>query len=293
MSQNTDRILFHSLATKCPLALDIDLAKQIGFDGLETSGDKIAAFLQAGYSVSELRERANSLFLPGIGFLINLERQGQAREEMLEEAVKLCGLAAAIGAQGIEVITGPLDLRAYEHNSASVHPEIYRGLLDHPAMEQRILTAENLGLVADIAADYDLTVYLEGLSWTPLKKIDDQVDVIDRSGRKNAKIVIDFWHCYTSGQTPEDIARLDPDIIYGVHVCDSLLYEGGLPNEPVLRDVSTGAGVLDLSEWVNAVKSTGFKGWWSTELFCKRDHEGNAYKVAQNLKAIMDSLIRT
>lgn len=292
MTHNTDLIIFHSLATKCPIALDLDLTREVGFDGLETSGDKISAFLEAGYSVSELKERAGSLFLPGIGFLINLERQGQAREAMLQEAVKLCELAVAIGAKGIEVITGPLDLRAYEPNSERLYPEVYRGLLDQPATAQRNLTADNLALVADIAAEFNLVVYLEGLSWTPLKKIDDQIDVVERCNRSNVKIVVDFWHCYTSGQTPEDIARLDPQLIYGVHVCDSLQYDGGIPNEPLLRNVSTGAGVLNLTEWVDAVKSTGFKGWWSTELFCQRDHQDNAFKVATNLKKIMDSLIR-
>ncbi|MGQ3295833.1 MAG: sugar phosphate isomerase/epimerase family protein, partial [Shinella sp.] len=98
---------------------------------------------------------------------------------------------------------------------------------------------------------------------------------------------------YTSGDTPERIARLDKELIYGVHLCDSLPYAGGIPNEPVLRDVPTGQGVLDLQSWVDAVKSTGYAGWWSCELFCNRQHQDNSFAIARDLKALMERLILT
>ena len=52
-----------------------------------------------------------------------------------------------------------------------------------------------------------------------------------------------------------------------------------------------GQGVLDLQSWVDAVKSTGYAGWWSCELFCNRQHQDNSFAVASDLKALMERLI--
>lgn len=294
MTRTRNQLIFHSMASRQnTLAIDIEIAKSVGFDGLETSGQKIAAFLDAGFTVPELKARLDGLLLPGIGFLIDLERQGDGRRQMLREAEQLCELASAAGADGIEAITGPLDIRVFEAGAAMRYPELYRGLVDLPTDAQSELTAANLQAVADIAASHGLIVYLEALSWTPLNTMDAQLRILDRCKRDNVRIVIDFWHAYTSGDTPERIARLDKELIYGVHLCDSLPYAGGVPNEPVLRDVPTGQGVLDLQSWVDAVKSTGYAGWWSCELFCNRQHQDNSFVVARDLKRLMEQLILT
>lgn len=294
MTRTQNQLIFHSMASKPnTLAIDIEIARSLGFDGLETSGNKIGAFLDAGFTVPELRARLDGLFLPGIGFLIDLERQGDGRRQMLREAEALCALASAAGAKGIEAITGPLDIRVFEPGATERYPDLYRGLIDLPADTQTERTAANLQTVADIAAAHGLIVYLEALSWTPLNTMDAQLKILDLCKRDNVRIVIDFWHSYTSGDTPERIARLDKDLIYGVHLCDSLPYAGGIPNEPVLRDVPTGQGVLDLQSWVDAVKSTGYTGWWSCELFCNRQHQDNSFAVARDLKRLMERLILT
>lgn len=294
MTRTENQLIYHSMVSRPnTLAIDMEIARSLGFDGLETSGPKIAAFLDAGFSTSELKARLDGLTLPGIGFLIDLERQGEGRRQMLREAEELCALALAAGAKGIEAITGPLDIRVFEAGAAKRYPDLYRGLVDLPTDDQLNLTAVNLQAVADIAASHGLLVYLEALSWTPLNTMDAQLQVLDRCGRDNVRIVIDFWHSYTSGDTPERIARLDKELIYGVHLCDSLPYAGGIPNEAVLRDVPTGKGVLDLQSWVDAVKSTGYTGWWSCELFCKRQHQDDSFAVARDLKALMERLILT
>jgi sugar phosphate isomerase/epimerase len=136
-------------------------------------------------------------------------------------------------------------------------------------------------------------IYYEALSWAPLNTIDKQLRTIEKAGRNNIRLVVDFWHCYTSGASPERISRLNKGLIYGVHVCDSWPFESGIPVESVLRDVPTGQGVLNLKEWVDAVKSTGYEGWWSCELFCKRQHQENSYDVARELKSLMETLIGT
>jgi sugar phosphate isomerase/epimerase len=285
-------ILFHSLAARhSTLAIDLDIVRKMGFDGLEVSAAKMRAFLNAGFTAKDLKKALDGMYVPGTGFVVDIERQGEGRDALMREADSLFQLASGVGIKGVQVITGPLSLKALDDTSAAAIPGLYRGVVGLPLETQIDLTAANLAAIADLAAQYGLLIYLESLSWTPLNTIDRQLRTIETANRDNIRLVIDFWHCYTSGDTPERIARLDKNILYGVHICDSLSFAGGVPDESVLRDVPTGRGVLNLKEWVDAVKSTGYDGWWSCELFCRRQHQENSYDVARGLNALMRDLV--
>ncbi|KAA0594868.1 sugar phosphate isomerase/epimerase [Azospirillum lipoferum] len=288
------KLMYHSLASKqATLAMDLDIARTVGFDGLETSGGKIRSYLDAGFAIAELKSLIGDTEIPGIGFLIDIERQGTGKTALMQEADALFQLADAVGARGVQVITGPLHTDALHRDAALTAPTLYRGLVGLPVETQIALTASNLRELADLAAGYGLLLYLESLSWTPLNTMDRQLRLIEKADRTNIRLVIDFWHCYTSGDTPDRLATLDKDLIYGVHVCDSLDFQGGIPDESVLRNVPTGSGVLKLKEWVQAVQATGYRGWWSCELFCRRQHQENSYEVARHLLATMKELIRS
>lgn len=287
-----NQLLLHSLvARNATLAIDLDIAEEVGFDGIEASATKLRAFLDAGFSEAELARLLEGVNVPGMGFLIDIERQGEARKQLMREADELFRLASVAGARGVQVLTGPVDVEAVRAHRQGSPLDLYRGLLGRTLEDQISLTARNLAEIADLARNHGLLLYLEALSWTPLNTIEKQLQVINRAGRDNVRMVIDFWHCYTSGDSPDDVARLDKDIIYGVHVCDSLPFSGGIPNEVVLRDVPTGAGVIDLKLWADAVKATGYDGWWSCELFCRKQQQQNSYDVARELYARMSMLI--
>ncbi|RUW54999.1 sugar phosphate isomerase/epimerase [Mesorhizobium sp. M1A.F.Ca.ET.072.01.1.1] len=292
MTTKRNQLILHALVARHgTLALDVDIARELGFDGLEASGAKIRAFLDAGFTFQELRRLIDDMFIPGIGFLLDVERHGNARKALLKDAEELIELAVSVGAKGIQVITGPISLAALDPEASKRHPDLYRGVVGLPIEEQIDITASGLAAVADLAAQCNLVTYHEALSWTPLNTIDRQLLTIRKAARDNIRVVVDFWHCYTSGDGPERISQLDKDLIYGVHICDSLAFSGGIPNEPVLRDVETGKGVLNLREWVAAVKSTGYDSWWSCELFCKKQHQMDSYDVARELKILMQDLV--
>ncbi|WCM48560.1 sugar phosphate isomerase/epimerase [Pseudomonas sp. WJP1] len=292
MTTQKNILALHSTVAKhSTLAMDIDIARTVGFDALEIYSGKLEAWLQAGYSEAELKALLKDIPVTGIGYLRDIERQGTERDDMLKEAQRLFQLANLVGAKGVQVLTGPINVQAvidYRQRGASDH---YSGLLGLDEFEQYALTARNLAALADLAQQYDVLLYLEALSWTPLNTLEHQLQLIDRTERHNVKMVIDYWHCFTSGVKPEDIARINAEVIYGVHVCDSLPFAGGIPNEEVLRDVPTGDGVLNLAEWTAAVKATGYDGWWSCELFCKKQQQQNSYEVAKDLKALLSRLV--
>jgi len=292
MNTQKNILALHSTVAKhSTLAMDIDIATTVGFDALEIYGGKLEAYLAAGYSELELKALLKDVPVTGIGYLRDIERQGAERDDLLTEAERLFQLANWVGAKGVQVLTGPINVQAvidYQQHGRSAH---YSGLLGLGEAEQFALTAKNLAVLADLAKQYSVLLYLEALSWTPLNTLDHQLRLIDLTERDNVKMVIDYWHCFTSGVKPQDIARLNKDLIYGVHVCDSLPFEGSIPNEEILRDVPTGSGILNLLEWTSAVRATGYEGWWSCELFCKKQQQQNSYEVAKDLKTLLTRLV--
>lgn len=292
MTAPRQQILLHSLIAKyAPMTMDLRIAQELGYDGIELSAAKMRAFLDAGWSEAELAARLRPVNIPGIGFLLDLERHGPDEATLLKDAEALFHLAGLAGAGGVQVLTGPVDLAAARRHAAGLPVGGYAGGLGLDRADQMAISARNLARLADMAAERGLLIYLEALGWCPLNSLADQVEMIARADRPNIRMVVDFWHCYVSGDTPERVAKLDRDLIYGVHVCDSLRHDGGLPDEPILRDVATGAGVLRLQDWVDAVKSTGYVGWWSGELFCRKDHQDDSFKVAAGMKALLEGLI--
>ncbi|MBB3236733.1 sugar phosphate isomerase/epimerase family protein [Phyllobacterium endophyticum] len=292
MGTNANRLLLHSTVTKySALAMDIEFANAAGFDGIEVTSNKLVNYLDAGYSEAELQGLLQNIQVPAIGFITDLERQGIDEVPLLKEAEQLFHLAKLVGAKGVQVLTGPINVQAVLDFKEKRSSRFYAGLLGTCEQEQIALTAKNLAKLADIAKNYDLLLYFEALAWTPLNTVAKQLAVLDSAERDNVKLVIDYWHYYASGDGPEAIAKLNKEVIFGVHICDSLPFEGGVPNEEVLRNVSTGKGVLDLREWTDAVKSTGYTGWWSCELFAKKDQQANSFRVAAQLKTLMDDLV--
>ncbi|WP_321791837.1 sugar phosphate isomerase/epimerase family protein [Caballeronia sp. J97] len=289
---DNSRLTFNTTAAKhSTLVMELDVARFAGYTSVEITQDKVQKYLDGGFSTDDLRNELDGLTVQGIGALIDIERQGSAGDELFLEAEKLFSLASTIGAKGVQIVSGPLNVQAvidFQNKGYSNH---YVGLLPYRSDEQLRLTVKNLISIADRAREYGLTVYLEALSWAPLNTIEEQVDIVRRVGRDNMKLVIDFWHCYTSGATPEVLSRVEHEIIYGVHVCDSLQYLGGIPIETILRDVPTGSGVLNLREWTDAVKATGFNGWWCSETFCKRQQQADSYVVAKEMKRQLEMLV--
>ncbi|MFH5774525.1 sugar phosphate isomerase/epimerase family protein [Paracoccus sp. NGMCC 1.201697] len=292
MSASDQKIVLHSLVARdATMAMDLKIARELGYDGIELSAAKMRAFLAAGWSEADLAERLRPFDIPGIGFLLDIERHGADQAALMQDAEALFQLADIAGAKGVQAITGPVSLAAVRAHAAGQAVDGYCGVLGLTRDEQMRITAANLARLSDMAAEKGLILYFEALAWCPLNRIADQLELLDRAGRPNLRMVVDFWHCYASGDRPEDVALIDRDLIYGVHLCDSLPHFGGTPDEGVLRDVATGEGVLNLREWVDAVKSTGYVGWWSGELFCRRQHQDDSFRVAAEMKRLFEDLI--
>ena len=275
-------IALQSQVTKhCNLLTDIRIAKETGHSGIEINGEKLTRYLAQGYRMETLVSHFANLQPVGLTYLKDIERQGRDYDDLAGECEQLCTLAERIGCPMIQLLTGPLDPAG-----------LYQGLRGMPWPELRKLTSQNLRQLGEIGKAHNVKFFLEPLAWAPLNTLQQALEVIEGAEQDNVGLVIDFWHLWGSGTKVEEIAKLNKELIYCVHFCDSLDHWGERGTfEQRGRDVWTGAGRIPLKEWVDAVCATGFNGSWSCELLSPKYWELDPWKTAADLKAFLEYLL--
>ncbi|HLQ47444.1 MAG TPA: sugar phosphate isomerase/epimerase family protein [Candidatus Dormibacteraeota bacterium] len=278
------RLVYNSNSTMhLPALMQISVAKKTGWDGIFVRDEHLRRYLAQGYPPASLRDALAGLNPVNLGALADVERWREPeRAAMLREAAALTELALDIGASYVQLLTGPV-----------APGGAYVGPADLSTAELRRVTASAIQSVADLGASSGLRYYLEPVAWTPLSSLGQAVDVIDAAERENVGLVLDFWHLWQRGATPEDIAGLDARVIFGVDFADSLGPPGtGTPDQRS-RCVWPGDGDIPLREWIDAVRSTGFDGWWDNELYSPPHWElADPFAVGAGLHDVLEKLLR-
>jgi sugar phosphate isomerase/epimerase len=273
----------HNLAAKhANLLTSIRIARETGYAGIEVGGDKLQRYLAQGFTTDSLRPLLAETPPIGLSYVQDIERQGPGEYEALRgECETLCTLAGQLGCPMVQLLTGPLDPGGS-----------YKGLGDRPWPEARRLTAKNLRALSEIGRAHGVRFYLEALTFTPLHRLDQQLELLEETARDNVGLVLDFYHLWGSGTRPEQIARVNKDLIFCVDFCDSSdgFGERGDPGQRG-RDVWTGGGRIPLKEWVDAVKATGFDGVWRCELLSPKYWELDPWQTARDLKSHLEYLL--
>jgi sugar phosphate isomerase/epimerase len=112
--------------------------------------------------------------------------------------------------------------------------------------------------VCDRAARRGLRCRLEFVYGTGLADLATGWDVVRMADRPNGGLLVDNWHLYHSGGTPEDLRAVPADRIFGVQLADG-------PADPGERDPTThsfqrllpGEGELDVVSFVRALEEMG------------------------------------
>ena len=274
---------------------DIKIAKEAGYQGIELQHQKYYRYLDLGLPLEDVKDWLNGIEVSAIGALWDIERQRSERVEFLREVERMCKFGRFIGTTMVQMCTGPVDVEVVKDFNAKKNLEKdkrYKGFLGRPLKEAIEGTVRNVAAAADIAREYGMDLFLEPVAWTPINTLEKSLEVISTAGKDNIGLVIDFWHMWVAGDKPEDISKLDKNIIKNVHICDGLEFDRNqIPDQAILRDVWTGAGSIPLKEWIDAVKATGYDGWYTGEIFCKKAHEYDYLKTALALKYFMEFLL--
>ncbi|EIC86172.1 sugar phosphate isomerase/epimerase [Serratia sp. M24T3] len=267
----------HGISTNyCNILTDARIAKETGYESLELLSSKLVRYLDNGGTTKKLKQTSDGygLSVGCVNALLEIERyQGDAKKTMLKEATRLTQAAAELGCPTVQILA--LD-----------------GIDDKPEEQVMDIITENVDAIAKIGQDYGVRYQIEVIAFTKFRTLEQGLEVIRRVGKDNVGMVIDFWHLYASGSKPEDIARLDKNLIYGVHFCDGRLPKPGEAwDQLVLRNYMPGEGEIDIQAWSDAVKATGYDGLWSAELFSPNRWESDLYDIAIECRENMEKYI--
>jgi sugar phosphate isomerase/epimerase len=288
LSMNTTVTMFSNVIH------DIRIAKEAGFAGIELQDPHLYRYLDLGLPIERLTRDLDGIEVSAVGCLHNISNVNCPEKPFLDAVDKMCSIAKKLGAPMIQAITGPDDsylIRDYHEGKIAKDDRRFLDVLGMSQSDMIKYTAQGVAQAAKIAAGYGLKIFLEPLAAAPVNTIKQAVQIIEAAGYDNVGVVIDFWHVWTAGEPPEYIASLDKDIIYNVHLCDGLDFDRDTtPLEPELRDVWLGEGAIPLRDWIKAIQSTGYDGWYTCETFCKRAFEEDPLKTAVTIKNYMDYL---
>lgn len=281
-----------SVVGRANLRTYIHAAKAAGFDCIEPTKVQLDYFFSAGYKPKDVKELLGDMEISSVGWLSDIERQGEEKKALMQEVEKLFEMASSVGSHAVEIINGPVDWHAVDCFRRKAPYDGYKGLLGYPEEEMHQLMVENLKALADLAAQFGLTLFFEPLCWTPVPSLKEAIPLVERAERENLKVVVDFYHNYIAGLDAEFLSKINKDLILGVHICNSRKPDDRVPCEEIFRDAAFYEGAVPVKEWVDAVKSTGFCGWWAYETFSKREAEEDVFEFTNYVYGELKKLVR-
>lgn len=249
------------------VATDIMIAAEAGYDAVELHTDKLDRYLAAGFTGNDIKKMLDryTMKVSCIDIIGDVETQDpQKFADVLQKAELLSKTADEMGCDTIQL-------------------NAFCELETRSEKENITLTAANIQKICAIGKKYGVRFQYEGAAWTPIHSIQQCTALVDEVAMDNFGLVIDFWHFWASrGGTPEEVSQLNKDIIYGVHIADGFrLAEGeDWVDETLLRGALPGDGEIPCDVWVDAVKATGFNGFYSGEILCHKLWEANLKDIA-------------
>jgi sugar phosphate isomerase/epimerase len=123
--------------------------------------------------------------------------------------------------------------------------------------------------------------------------LDGLMELAAAIGTGNVGVLLDSYHLYTSGGTPDDLDRLTADDIVLVHVNDAPAGIARDEQQDLVRALPMETGVIDLPGFMRKVRQTGYAGPVTPEPFSQRvndlaaaDPESAAQEVARSMDAL-------
>jgi sugar phosphate isomerase/epimerase len=260
-----------------PFLLDLRVARETGYDGVIVVADKLRRYLAEGFTAAQAKAALVGVPVLGMNNLRDIERSSEVgRAQLLTECEAICRLAQSIGGCNIQLLTGPLD-------PAGAYREPL--LMDDAELDRAAVS--NLQQIGAIGQRFDVGFYVEPLAWTPLGKLSRMVRILEEAGQDNVGLAIDFWHLWSTGVEPEEVARLDGRLIRSVDICDGMgPRASAAAADQRSRRVWTGAGSIPLKAWVDAVRATGYDGTWSCELLSPQHWELDPWTTNRDLRQL-------
>ena len=240
------------------LAESIELAKATGYKGVafsiqevsQLAGEHGIAYVQSLFTSADI--------LPGHWSLpVKWNADEGAWQQGLETLPGLAALASELGCTRTSTWCPPASNdRAFDENWAW-HVARFRP-------------------IAEILADHGCRLGIEfigpktsrdGFEHTFIYTLGGMMDLAAAIGTGNVGLLLDAWHLYTSGGSPEDLDQITAEDVVVVHVNDA---PAGIPldeQDDHVRSLPMETGVIDLPGFMVKLTALGYDGPVTPEPF--------------------------
>jgi sugar phosphate isomerase/epimerase len=251
---------------------DVRVARDVGYDGIELHLPKLTRYLEQGFTVGDLKESLGDLQVTMLDVLIPIETRDPAeRARLVDECEAVASLAAELSCPAVQAVA----LGDFEDESWS------------SMRESLVASLEELG---SIAASFGVRLGLEPVTFSPFRRLDHAIEVVERVGADRVGLCLDTWHLWTSGTSWDSVAEVDPAMIVAVHLGDTEPKAGSSWSDDD-RTALPGDGVLPLDEGVEALMRTGFEGMWAVEMLSRRHWEWDPERLAREILVRVKPLV--
>lgn len=115
--------------------------------------------------------------------------------------------------------------------------------------KDQAFVVDRYGAFCEQAAQFGLTLNLEFPIVSELTSMREALELQDKVGAPNLKILMDMIYVHKTGVTPKDIRAVDPSRFGVIHLCDWPADTAGRPDVEIVRGgrAYCGEGVVDLA----------------------------------------------
>ena len=211
----------------------------------------LAAGTLPEFQPEQVAEAAGRAGFSHVGFTIEPENWNAAAMAATKSAIAVHGLSVL----DVEVIWIPEGGKLDDSHRKIIDAGLEFGApnaLVVSAEPDKDRTAAALHQICDWGTPGNMRIALEFLMITAVQNMDDALDIIGRADHPAATLLIDTIHFQRAGHQPDDLAKVDPDLLHYSQVCDGNLdcedkFEAYLEDAIDLRDVP-GAAELPVHE---------------------------------------------
>ena len=256
------------------LFTSIEAVSGAGYDVIELWAPRIARFLDEGHEAQEIADKlkVRSLDPHSIVAIDDVDiPNGTRRRELLSYCRRMCEVANAIGCPNVQIVSGS----AF---AGSPWPIIRRE------------TARGMREMADLAGEYGLTLAYEPLAWTPVKTLEQGLEVVDAADRPNIGLLIDTFMVFAGGGEMRTIRSLNPKKIPTVHLGDTAPKAGEVWSDDD-RYPMPGDGIVPLQQIMRVILDTGYDGVVTDEISPKRYENWDRCRLAKEVNAKGDAVL--
>ncbi len=241
---------------------EIEIAQQAGYQGIEPWIRELEQYVQGGGTLRDLGRRIADAGLQvesGIGFPRWIVDDDKLRRQALEQARREMDMIRQIG--GTRVAAPPA------------------GATNQPVELDRV--AERYYALCEVGRQIGVVPQIEvwGFSRT-LGRLSECAYVAIQSGHSQACILADVYHLYKGGSDFNTLRLLNGEAMHLFHIND-------YPAQPPRAEISDshrvypGLGVAPLTTILRDLRTSGFRGALSLELFNRTYWQQEAISVAR------------